>query len=281
MRAPLLPLLLTSLLLAATGCGDNATPAGRDAFVGGDSGTLSCVPDLDGTILAREVPTVLDTPASYLVNPVGKDRAVDLVGKVDKAGKRVWDFGTDFADDQALKLTATALAGKWYAASFPGGSFVSPLDAAQTLDAVYRRDDGGLYLMGLASKVEAPAEGKTLLVYDAPIKILSFPLAAGAKWVSVGTVTGGVVRNLPYAGKDTYEVEDDGVGRLILTDFTFEQAHRVRTKVTVSPSAGATVVRHQVSFFSECFGEIARATSKDNEPAADFTTAAELRRLGQ
>ncbi len=278
MRA-LLPLCCSFAFLV--GCGDNATVAGRDSYVGGDGGTLSCVPDLDGTIHSRELPTVLDTPVGYLINPVGKDRPVDLVGKVDKAGKRVWDFGTDYVDDQALKLAANGLAGKWYALSFSTGSFVSSIDAAQTLDGVYRRDDTGLYLLGIASKTEAPAEGKTLLVYDAPIKILAFPLAPGARWISVGNVAGGTIRGLPYAGKDTYEVEDDGVGRLVLVDFTFEQAHRVRTKVTVSPAAGAAVSRRQVSWFMECFGEVARAPGKDNDPTVDFTVAAELRRLGQ
>jgi hypothetical protein len=57
--------------------------------------------------------------------------------------------------------------------------------------------------------------------------------------------------------------------------------HRVRTKVTVEPTVGATVVRRQTSFFAECFGEVARVTSADGETNEDFTSAAELRRLGQ
>ena len=43
---------------------------------------------------------------------------------------------------------------------------------------------------------------------------------------------------------------------------------------------GASVSRRQVSFLFECFGEVARATSRDDEQAVDFTTAAEVRRLG-
>jgi hypothetical protein len=38
-------------------------------------------------------------------------------------------------------------------------------------------------------------------------------------------------------------------------------------------------VTRQTSFFFECFGEVARATSQPNETQDDFTTAAELRRL--
>jgi hypothetical protein len=99
-------------------------------------------------------------------------------------------------------------------------------------------------------------------------------------WTSTGVVMNGTLRGLPYAGQDTYELTDDATGELVLPDLTFEQAHRVRSKVTVAPSAGATITTKQVSFFFECFGEVARATSQPNETQDDFTTAAEVRRFG-
>lgn len=271
--------LLFTLLLSA--CGDNVTPPpSRDAYVGGDSAPLSCAPNLDGKIEARELTPALDVPVQYLVNPSGKERTVDLVGRMEGT-RRVFRFDVDFADDQALTIKATGLPGKWYAASFPTGEFVTGVDAAGATEGVYRHEDNGLFLLGLASRDESPAEGKTLLVYAEPVAVLRFPLTAGTKWVAIGNVSNGTIRGLPYAGRDTYEVEDDTVGTLVLHDFTFEQVHRVRTRVTVAPSAGAAVSRRQVSFFSECFGEIVRVVSRDNEPNADFTTAVELRRLGQ
>ena len=57
--------------------------------------------------------------------------------------------------------------------------------------------------------------------------------------------------------------------------------HRVRTHVTVQPTAGQSQSRRQVSFVFECFGEVARATSANGEMEENFTQAAELRRLGQ
>jgi hypothetical protein len=90
----------------------------------------------------------------------------------------------------------------------------------------------------------------------------------------------GTLNGSPWTQQDTYEVTDDATGELVLKDLTFTQAHRVRTKVTIAPSAGATIVRQQVSFVFECFGEVARITSQDNEMNADFTTAAEVRRFG-
>ena len=78
----------------------------------------------------------------------------------------------------------------------------------------------------------------------------------------------------------TYTISDDATGEVILPDLTFTQAHRIRQKVTINPAAGQTVVTYQTSFYFECFGEVARATSQVNETNPDFTTAAEVRRLG-
>ena len=90
----------------------------------------------------------------------------------------------------------------------------------------------------------------------------------------------GVVQGLPYAGRDTYQIEVSGAGELVLPDVTFTQVLRVRTHLTAQPAVGASRSQWQVSFLFECFGEVARATSRDGETAADFTTAAEVRRFG-
>ena len=75
-------------------------------------------------------------------------------------------------------------------------------------------------------------------------------------------------------------MKDDATGQLVLHDVTFSQVHRVRTKVTLSPATGASIVTRQDSFLFECLGEVARATSVNDEPKDDFTTASEIRRLG-
>ena len=43
---------------------------------------------------------------------------------------------------------------------------------------------------------------------------------------------------------------------------------------------GNVIVRRQSGWVFECFGEVARATAADGETNDDFTTTAELRRLG-
>jgi hypothetical protein len=273
--------LAIALVCCTAACGDNKTflPPDRDA-PGSDTGTLSCIPNLDGTIDASELQAAFGAGASYLISPQGTDRTVDLVGAV-VDGQRRWDLSLDYADDTRAVLSATPITGKWYASSFPTADFTAPFDAAHTLDGVYRHDDAALWLLGLASVEENPAEGKTLFVYDTPIPIVRFPLSAGANWVASGTITNGTIKGLPYAGKDVYEIEDEETGTLVLHDLTFQQAHKLRTHVTVSPSVGTPTSQRQVSFFAECFGEVARATSKPGEADPDFSDAMELRRLGQ
>jgi len=145
---------------------------------------------------------------------------------------------------------------------------------------VYANDGSSLTLLGYASAQQAPAEGRTLVVYSTPIILYRFPIQPGAQWVSTSEVRNATVRGLPYAGRDTYQVNVDASGQLELPDVTFTQAIRVRTAVTVEPAVGQSVTRRQVGWLFECFGEVARAVSLDGELNDDFTTTAELRRLG-
>lgn len=254
------------------------TPDG-DPYQPPGPAAIECMPNLDGKISADELKAAFGVPVSYLVNPANTERTVNVVG-VKGDGQLYWDWSVDRADDQVATFVATTLDGKWYAASFPAGEFVTSLDAGGTVDSVYRRDDEALWLLGVASREENPKAGQTLLVYDKPIPLFRFPIEPGSKWVASANIQGGKLYGLPYAGKDIYEVSVDGIGELALRDLTFTQALRVRTKTTVSPAVGKAVSKRQVSFLFECFGEVARATSRNDEPAEDFTTAVEVRRLG-
>lgn len=272
-----LPLAAALLLVA---CGENRTIPERDAYTPPTLAPLECLPNLDGRIDADELRAALGVPARYLANPAGTSRPVALGGELNGAGQRVWDLSADYADDRMATLEARGLAGHWFAASFPGGQFVSPLDLGGTTQGVYAHDGANLLLLGYASTEEAPAVGKTLVVYTAPVAVFRFPLEVGRQWASVGEVRNATLRGLPFAGRDTYQVHVDGSGRLELPDVTFTQALRVRTTATIEPAVGPTIVRRQVGWVFECFGEVARATAADNAPSDDFTTTAELRRLG-
>jgi hypothetical protein len=280
MRTTVMTRSFALVALALAACEPNRTVPERDAFVPQAVQPLECVPNLDGRIEATEIRTAFGVPVRYLVNPVGARRPVDLAGVTDPAGRRIWQLSTDYADDQIATLQASRLDGKWYRASFPTGQFVAALDLGGSLEGVYANDGQTLTLLGYASAREMPPEGKTLVVYSTPIATFRFPLEPGKQWVTASEVRNATVRGLPYAGRDTYQIRIDGSGTLELPDVAFTQALRVRTTLSIEPAVGVPVIRRQVGFVFECFGEVARAVSQDNEMADDFTTTTELRRLG-
>ncbi|MDP1824832.1 MAG: hypothetical protein Q8L48_16370 [Archangium sp.] len=271
---------ITISLLVLTACGENRTIPPKEAYVAPTVAPLECIPNLDGRIEANELKAAIGIPVRYLASPPGTARPVALPGETNSAGQRVWDLSNDYADDRVATLSASAVAAHWFAPSFPNGEFVAALDLGGTTLGVYRNDGSDLLLLGYASREEAPTLGKTLVVYTQPVAIFRFPLENGKQWISVGQVTNATVRGLPFAGRDTYQVRVDGVGQLELPDVTFTQALRVRTTTTIEPAIGTSIVRRQVGWVFECFGEVARATAPDGEMNDDFTTTAELRRLG-
>ncbi len=276
-RATLVLVAVASL----TGCQDNTTRPGHDPIKDTEPPNLTCVPNLDGQIDASELQAALGIPASFLVSPAGEARTVNLVGAAAKDGSPIWDFSQDFASDQQATIQASGLSAKWYKASFPDGEFAAPVDAAGTLEGIYQHTDASLNLLGVASVEEKPKKGQTLLVYDAPIPLYKFPIQPGKHWVASGSVQNGLTYGLPYAGKDTYDVTIGEMGQLELFDYTFEQVHRVKLHIVQEPAVGKSISTRETQFLFECFGEVARATSKPDETKDDFTTAAEVRRLGQ
>lgn len=252
-------------MLALAGCQANETPVPDEEI----APPVACIPDRDGAITAAELPVAIGVAAPYYES---RDVTVDL------AADGAWDLSAESPDDELVEIAPSALAGTWYAAELATGQFVVP--AAGDLDAVYHLDDVALWLHGLASRDPDPPGGRTLLVYDAPVPVLRLPLSDGDAWTAVGTVSEGTLNGLAYVGTDTYQVEVVGAGRLDLPYVRFEPALEVRTHVVVEPAAGGvTTSRRQTSFLFECFGEIARAESRADEPAEDFTTAAVLRRF--
>ena len=247
------------MLLFVAACQANTTPVPDEDV----APPIACLPDRDGSLTAAELPVAIGASVDFYV---GADRAVDLSGPD-------WDLSREEADDEIVAVAPVALGPQWYADEFfsasAAGQFV--LD-----DAVYHLDDQGLWLHGLASAT--PDE--TLLVYDDPVAVLRLPLAAGDAWTDVGVVSAGRLDGLPYIGTDTYEISAGDAGLLELPYVRFRGALPVATHVTVRPDAGGvTTSRRQVSFLFECFGEIARAESRADERAEDFTVAAELRRF--
>jgi hypothetical protein len=251
------------LFIPLAACSTNATPIVEPPA----AVQYDCIPNLDGTITADEMPVALGVTAPYYV---GMDRAVD---QLSHGG--TWNFSDERPDDSIVKIGPTQLQSQWYAASFPAGQFV--VDAGGGLDGIYHQDAQGLWLDGTASQQPG---NKTLIVYPQPIAVLRYPLRAGDMWTTTATLASVTVNGLPFNGTDEVTVEAIEAGELALPYVEFEPTLRVRTNVVrKASSGGASTGRRQTLWLFECFGEIARAESRPDETNADFTTAAYFRRF--
>jgi hypothetical protein len=256
-----------AMLVVLAACGTNLTPQPEPP-----PDLPSCVPDRDGQITADELPIAYGATVTYYASPAGTTRTINTA-----AMNRHWDLSEE-TNDTVIELGPTELKNQWYAASFPAGQFV--VDGGGGLDGVYHQDDSALWLDGTASHEMAPAAGKTLVRYAQPIAVLRFPIADGDRYGTLAQIPDGIVAGLPFIGTDQVDVDVTGDGSLDVPYVRFSPALRVRTLVTRKPSTGTPVVtRRNTIFLFECFGEVARAESRVDEPAADFTTAAYLRRF--
>lgn len=271
--------LACAAALTLAGCIDNQTHPDLQPWLppGNGSGLIGCTPNLDGSLTSGELVAAIGVPARYRLS---FDQSIDPQGQITASGKRLWDWGWSSAGEQALTIAAEDIQGKWYAADFAGGQFTTPFDLEGKLDAVYAKDDKGLWLMGLVSRQPKPASGVTRLRYDPPVLAVKLPLSAGDTWTSVGNVKNGAFNGLPYAGKDTYRYKVAASGGLVLTDLAVDQVLQVAVEVTLEPVVGKASTTRQISFFAECLGEVARAVASGDETAELFTKAAQLRRLG-
>ena len=247
-------------LLGLAACGVNATPQPDPVP------TLpSCTPNRDGMITADELPIALGAQLDYYAST---NINVALTGNV-------IDLSQERASDTVVALGPVALGAQWYAASFAAGQFA--VDAGSGLDGIYHQDAQGLWLDGTASQATSP---KTLVRYPVPIAVIRFPVVDGQAFTTTAQIPDGVISDLPFIGTDKVDVDVTAVDRLDVPYVEFSPVMRVRTHVVRAPSTGTpTVGKRTTILLFECFGEVARAESKQDEPSPDFTTAAYLRRF--
>lgn len=236
---------------------------------------LSCLPNGDGIISLDELAFRAGVKASYRVNQPGTQVGVNIAGEM-VSGTTEWDFSS--RSGNVFEAVLQPIDGAWYASHFPDADFaVASSAGGDTLQLlrVVGGESGSLQLLGLASK----QPDRTLMVYDTPLALLRFPMTLGDKYVTKGSVSNGKLDGLPIATEDTYSVSIDARGSVRLPFVKLHKALRVRLDVTSKAAGGATATSRQVQWFAECYGEVVRAVSKRDEPAADFSQAVELRRL--
>jgi len=257
-------------LLCWTGC--SSTPV---YFSDADAGygmlpdlAPVCVGNNDGQIDLDELRFITGVKVGYLFNPPGTTVTVDPDGK---SGQ--WDLTATEGVVRSIDLQPVA--SQWFASSFPGADYATVTDVSSGLLGIFKLDGSNLLLLGYASPDE---NSKTLLVYDAPVVSLRFPVRRGDAWISVAH-SSGTVQGQPIASVDTYDFSVDAMGTVELPFLRFANALRLHSKVSVLLPGGIAQTKIQYVFFHECYGELGRMVSKDNEVDDPFTTAAEFRRL--
>jgi hypothetical protein len=247
-----------------------------------DPGQPVCIAANNGRIEASGLPVAVGAAPTFVVNPAGSPIVVDVDG-IDTHGKRLWDFtGLDLPVKAAMGVYPPS--GYWFASHFPEATFASPLSAQDTsVLGVYQADDQGVRLMGIASSQESPVQGRTLLVYDSPVPLFTFPLEVGAVYGAKSSFKDALLYGVPNAGEEEYTFTVDALGTVKIPAFSLDNTLRIRVEVSqrfvVAPSPDP-IRSVQYIFVHECMGEVARAASPPGVSDIHFESAKEFRRIG-
>jgi hypothetical protein len=250
---------------------DLALPGAPDGF-SADAFTSGCAFNNDGIIQRGEIPAMPGLGGFFEVNPSGSTVTV----AVDK-DNGAWDFSAAGSSDQHVFEGLGSPSGQWWSADFSKASYSQLVDEANEIYGVYEITDTQLLLLGLVSSSSSYPE--TEYTYATPIEVLKFPFTKGDTWTTTSTASGwaeGVYISpfAPAVETWTTTVDDSGTVKTPLADF---QALRVRVNFT--QDYGTETTRIIYLWMAECYGAVARIQSQDGETSADFTTAAEYRRI--
>jgi hypothetical protein len=187
---------------------------------------------------------------------------------------------------EAHSPEAQSLKGKYYETTYPNATYATKLSNSSDLLGVFETSPGALLLRGVVSPAMGGTNGSngTQLTYTPGVSILAFPLIINAMWSTDSAATGtaaGIPLALAAKTQEKYDSKVDAAGTLKTPLGTFDvlrvQVLLTRT-VGTAPFTTVTTVR-TFAFVTECYGTIATVTSSDNETAAEFTHAVEIRRI--
>ena len=137
-------------------------------------------------------------------------------------------------------------------------------------------------MLGLASRDEEPEGSRTLLVYDAPLPVLRFPLFEGDAWSASTSFRDALLAGIRNSGEETYDFEADATGTVLLPGWELQNALRLRVDVTQTFALAVgenTRSFMEVMLVRECAGELARAVGLPGETDLGSLRASEFRRL--
>lgn len=250
---------------------DLALPGPPDGF-SADAFTAGCNFNGDGTIERSEIPAMPGLGGFFDVNPANSTTTVQV-----EPVNGVWDFSQVGATDEKIYEGLDAPSGQWWAADFPTASYSDLVDEGSQTYGVYQITDTQLLLLGLVSRSADYPE--TEYTYATPIVVLQFPFKKGDTWTTTSTASGwadGIYINPFYPAVETWKTTVDEAGTVKTPLATFQA---LRLRVDYTQDYGTETTRIIYVWVAECYGAVARIQSQDGETNADFTTAAEYRRI--
>jgi hypothetical protein len=256
-------------------CGDAETDGGMgdDSGDGTDGSMVVCTPDHNGIITKAELPFAAGRMANFRI---ATDATWNTGGVAATNGERTWDLSGMLANDQDTALALAAPGTAWWAATFPGATYSTPLVSTSDLRGVFQVSANNLTLLGVVSP--DGGSSKTELEYDGPINVIQTPLQAGSTWSTTSLVSG-VTPTFPFgtAYTEAYVSSVDHVGTM-KTPYGDFPVLRVVTDMTRSSGGVPFAYSRTFSWIAECFGPVATVTSTGAE-SGEFEDISEARRL--
>lgn len=218
-----------------------------------------CSGNNDGVISVGELDFSPGGAAPYAVQPASA-ASVEPTGDPG-AGAGVWDF-REAAFDHLQEVPLQDPATSWYGEVAHSATLSMPLSTTNdgTTDAylILRATDEALLILGAAS----PEAADFLLLYDAPLPMLRFPLRQGDRWTQrVAAAPGSVWQDidLEAAGLvDHYTLSVRGRGSLLLPGMSIDNVLWVQmTLARTLPGQPALEVT-ETFLVHECLGTVAR-----------------------
>ena len=247
--------------------GDLATPI-PDGW-NPDALTASCSFNGDGTITRSEEAFTVGLGGLFAGNAPNTTVPVNNV-----AQSGTWDFSSPVSGEAKQFDQLVDPSGQWWAGDFPTATYGERIDDGQQAYGVFRVGTDKLEMLGVVS--EQNTFQRTELTYSTPIVVLQFPMMVGTTWTSESDVSG-TASGIAFFAHEKYVFSVGERGMTKVPAATFDT---LRLKMSYTQTYGALVTtRITYLHLAECYGAVARVRSKDNETSADFTQAAEYRRL--
>jgi hypothetical protein len=231
-----------------------------------------CTPNNDGMIAGNELPLIAGRTARFRV---AEGVTFNTAGEAAGGGMRRWDLTGQLAGDADVDVELVSPAGTWWESVFPNATYAVTLVAGSDLQGVFAVGANDVKLLGVVS----PEAGtfRTELEYDPPATLLSIPFGAGSTWMSTSTVSG-LAQGVVTAFTERYASRVDQVGTM-KTPYGEFPVVRIATDLTRTQGLATLSTSRTFAWAAECFGSVATVSSEPFESSAEFTSAAEVRRL--